>query len=225
MRPGFLKLVRDAEARKFDVVICEAIDRLGRKLSDVASLFDQLTFMGIQVHASSIGLLTHMHIGIMGTMAQMTLSELRDKTKRGQLGRARAGRIPGGLAYGYEVVAPPAGAKEAGERRILPAEAEAIRRVFREYAAGHSPRRIARQLNEDRVPGPNGRRWGDTTIRGQVDRGTGLLNNTCYIGRLSWNRRSYVKDPSTGRRVARANTRAKWEEVEVQELRVIDQDL
>jgi hypothetical protein len=35
-----------------------------------------------------------MHIGIMGTMAQMTLSDLRDKTKRGQLGRVRAGRIP-----------------------------------------------------------------------------------------------------------------------------------
>jgi DNA invertase Pin-like site-specific DNA recombinase len=71
-----------------------------------------------------------MHIGIMGTMAQMTLSDLRDKTKRGQLGRVRAGRIPGGLAYGYEVVPPAPGAKDAGERRIKPGEAGVVRRIF-----------------------------------------------------------------------------------------------
>ena len=56
-------------------------------------------------------------------------------------------------------------------------------------------------------------------------RGTGLLNNTLYVGRLSWDRCSYVKDPRTGRRVARVNDRARWEEVEVPQLRIVDQDL
>ena len=37
-------------------------------------------------------------------MAQLYLSDLRDKTKRGQLGRALAGKIPGGQAYGYALV-------------------------------------------------------------------------------------------------------------------------
>ena len=161
----------------------------------------------------------------MGTMAQMALSDLRDKTKRGQLGRIRAGRIPCGLAYGYEVVPPPPGAKESGERRIIDAEADIVRRIFTEYAAGKSPRNIAAQLNKDKQLGPNGRPWGDTTIRGQSDRGTGVLNNALYIGRLAWNRCSYVKDPSTGRRVARVNPASQWEIVEVPELRIIDQDL
>ena len=225
LRPGFQTLLRDAERRLFDVVICEAIDRLGRKLSDVASMFDRLTFFGIKVHASSIGPLTQMHVGIMGTMAQMSLADLRDKTKRGQLGRARAGRIPGGLAYGYEVVPPPPGIQESGERKIVPAEAAIVARVFRSYAAGTSPRAIARDLNAAGIPGPGGRPWIDTTIRGQVDRGTGLLNNTLYIGRLSWNRCSYVKDPQTGRRVARVNVREHWEEIEVPALRIIPQNL
>ena len=105
-RPGFQRLLLDAKANAFDVVVCEAIDRLGRKLSDVADFFDQLSFHRVQIHAAQIGLVTQMHIGIMGTMAQMTLADLREKTRRGQLGRARAGRIPGGLAYGYEVVPP-----------------------------------------------------------------------------------------------------------------------
>jgi site-specific DNA recombinase len=225
MRPGFLRLLADAEARRFDVVVCEAIDRLGRKLADVADLYDRLTFARVEIHAISIGHVTQMHIGIMGTMAQMTLSDMRDKVRRGQLGRARAGRIPGGLAYGYEVVPPPPGAKESGERRIKPAEADIVRRIFRDYAAGVSPRKLASKLNAEHTPGPEGRPWIDTTIRGQVDRGTGLLNNTLYIGRLSWNRCSYVKDPRTGRRIARVNPRAEWEETEVPELRLVDQEL
>ena len=67
--------------------------------------------------------------------------------------------------------------------------------------------------------------WDDTTIRGQVDRGTGVLNNTLYIGHLSWNRCSYVKDPRTGRRLARVNANEQREEVEVPHLRIVDQIL
>ena len=45
------------------------------------------------------------------------------------------------------------------------------------FAQGVSPRVIARRLNEEGVPGPDGRLWPDTTIRGQHERCTGLLNN------------------------------------------------
>ena len=62
----------------------------------------------------------------------MQITDLREKTRRGQLGRARAGRVPGGLAYGYEVIPPPPGVDEAGARRIKEAEAEIVRRIFRD---------------------------------------------------------------------------------------------
>ena len=110
-RPGFARLLADAEAKRFDVVICEAVDRLGRKLADVADLLDRLSFYGIALHTTGGGLLTTMHVGIMATMQ---LTDLRDKTKCGQFGRARAGRIPGGLAYGYDVVPAVPGSNEAG---------------------------------------------------------------------------------------------------------------
>ena len=148
-------------------------------------------------------------------MAQMMLTDIRDKVRRGQLGGARAGRTPGGLAYGYEVVPQAHDAKEGGERRIVPAEAAVVERIFKDFAAGRSPRVIAHTLNEKGVSGPGGRAWGDTTIRGQVGRDTGLLNNTVYNGVLSWNRCSYVKDPSTGKRVARVNPTDQWEIVDV----------
>ena len=166
-----------------------------------------------------------MHIGIMGTMARMALSDLREKTHRGQLGRARAGRVPGGLAYRYEVVPRLPGAKEAGERRIRSDEAAIVRRIFRDYAAGLSARQIAKTLNAERVLGPGGRAWIDTTIRGQADRGTGVLNNQIYVGRLEWNRCSYVKNPATGRRVARINRKSEREVAEVPRLRIVDDEL
>ncbi len=156
-RPGLQRLMADAEADRFDVVVTEAVDRLGRKLADVAELSDRLIFARVQIHAVNVGHLTPMHIGIMGTMAQMMLSDMRDKVRRGQLGRARAGRMPGGLAFGYDIVPPPPGAKESGERRINAAEAATLLRIFEAYADGASPRKLARTLNEEGVPGPGGR--------------------------------------------------------------------
>lgn len=73
-------------------------------------------------------------------------------------------------------------------------------KAFREFANSTSPRRIAVSLNEEGLVGPLGRSWGGgTTIRGHVSRGTGLINNELYIGRLTWNRQRYIKDPSTGK--------------------------
>jgi site-specific DNA recombinase len=224
-RPGFQRLLADAEARRFDIVVCEAIDRLSRKLADVADFHDRLVFHKVKMFATNLGEITPMHVGVMGMMAQAYISDLRDKTKRGQLGRARAGKIPGGLAYGYEVVPPSTNEDGAGTRQIIPAEAEIVRRIFREYAAGKAPRAIVADLNREGIPGPGGRPWGDTTIRGQIDRGTGILNNTLYMGALVWNRCSYVKDPRTGKRVARPNQPDQHETTPVPDLRIIDDEL
>ena len=174
------------------------------------------------LHGNEIGA---MHIGMLGTMAQLYLSDLREKTWRGQLGRALQGKLPGGKAYGYDVVVPRDANAGAGERLINPAEAAIVRRIFEEFAAGHSPRAIAKRLNKERVRGPGGRPWGDTTIRGQAARGNGILNNALYAGRLEWNRCGYMKDPRTGKRVARPNPREKWEVISVPKLRIVDDKL
>ena len=155
-RTGFTDMLRDAERGQFDVVVCESLDRLGRKLSDVAAMYDRLAFRRVMLHTASEGRISELHIGLLGTMAQKFLSDLRDKTWRGQLGRVRAGRIPGGLAFGYGVVPPPAGSSDGGARCILPHEAEIVRRIFRDYAAGTSPRQIAKALNAEGIPGPRG---------------------------------------------------------------------
>src|SRR5579883_2074924 len=148
----------------------------------------------------------------------------------------KAGQIPagvdkgksgGGLCYGYDVVkhTDAEGEPIRGERTINEAQAEIVRRVFRAFAAGISPRAIARRLNEEGIPGPDGALWTDSTVRGHAARGTGLINNELYIGKLVWNRLRYIKDPATGRRVSRLNRRDKWITTEVPELRIVDDEL
>ena len=67
--------------------------------------------------------------------------------------------------------------------------------------------------------------WGPSTIHGNRQRGTGILNNELYIGRLVWNRLRYIKDPATGKRVSRLNPEDQWIVKDVPELRIIDQEL
>ena len=100
-----------------------------------------------------------------------------------------------------------------------------VKAIFRDFAAGLSPRAIARKLNQKAIPGPSGRPWRDTTIRGHFGRGTGILNNELYIGRLVWNRLTYLKDPKSGRRRSRHNPPEKWIVQDVPALRIVDDDL
>ena len=222
-RPAFQKLLADAELRKFEVVVCEALDRLGRRLADTADLQDQLAFHKIKLFTPSLGEITPIHVAVMGMMAQMAIKDLGEKTKRGQLGRVLNGRIPAGISYGYKAIT--TDPNDRGGRIINETEAAIVRQVFRDYAEGKTPEAIAKELNLENVPGPGGRLWSNSTIRGQAARGTGLLNNSLYRGVLEWNRCSYVKNPRTGKRVARPNPDNLRESIEIAHLRIIHDDL
>ena len=65
------------------MIIVQALDRLSRKLPDVADLHDRLTFLGIKLHAVNIGEITPMHAAVLGIMAHAYLRDLVEKTKRG----------------------------------------------------------------------------------------------------------------------------------------------
>ena len=100
-----------------------------------------------------------------------------------------------------------------------------VKRIFRDYADGLSPKKIAAALNAEKVPGPPGESWSQSTINGNRERGTGILNNELYVGFLVWNRLRYVKDPDTGKRRSRPNPRAEWLVVDVPHLRLIKQSV
>jgi DNA invertase Pin-like site-specific DNA recombinase len=226
LRPGFQALMRDALKRRFDVVLAESLDRFSRDQEDTAGLFKRLTFVGVRVITLGEGEINHLHVGLKGTMNALFLKDLADKTRRGLRGRVEAGKSGGGLCYGYRVIrSVQDGALATGEREIHVEEAAIVQRIFREYAAGTSPKAIAKRLNAERITPPGRTVWNPSTIHGNHSRGTGILNNELYVGRMVWNRLRYVKDPDSGKRVSRLNPASEWITAEVPQLRIIDDDL
>lgn len=227
LRPGVQALIADALQGRFNIVLAEAMDRLSRDQEDIAGFYKRMAYADVQIITLSEGEVTHLHVGLKGTMNALFLKDLADKTRRGLRGRVEMGKSGGGNAYGYDVVKQfaPNGEPIRGDRTINPAEADVVRRIFRDYVAGKSPKRIATELNQEGICAPSGGDWGFSTINGNAKRGTGVLNNEMYIGRLVWNRQRFIKDPDTGKRQARPNPESEWIVQEVPELRILQDDL
>ena len=227
LRAGYQKMLQEVREGRIDIVVSEALDRISRDQEHVAAFFKQLTFAGVRLITLAEGEISELHVGLKGTMNALFLKDLAAKTHRGLRGRVEAGLSAGGRSYGYRIVREPDGRGQpsTGRRCIDETEAEAVRRIFREFSAGHSPRDIAKRLNAEGIPGPDGRPWSDTTIRGHATRGTGVLHNELYAGRLVWNRQRYVKDPQTGKRLARPNPSEEWIRQDVPELRIVPDEL
>ncbi|WP_320203053.1 recombinase family protein [Agrobacterium rosae] len=227
IRPGIQELIADGLKRRFDVILTESLDRLSRDQEDIAGLYKRMRFAGVSIVTLSEGEVSELHIGLKGTMGALYLKDLADKTRRGLRGRVEEGKSGGGLCYGYDVVrhVDTSGETSRGERTINEPEANIVRRIFTEYLAGKSSRTIAMVLNGEGVPGPQGSEWGPSTIHGNPKRGTGILNNELYVGKLVWNRLRYLKDPDTGKRVSRPNPETDWVVNDVPDLRIVDQNL
>lgn len=148
-RPGIEALQRDAKAGKFDLVLAEAMDRLSRKLADIAKFHERMEHQGIEIHTLTEGKVDAMLIGMKGTMSALYLKDLAQKTHRGLECRVEAGKSAGGICYGYRVKREirADGSVTTGEREIIPEEAEMVTRIFRDYDAGLSARAIAAALN------------------------------------------------------------------------------
>ena len=226
-RPGLADLIRGARGGLFDVVVTEALDRLSRSQGDVATLFEDLRHYGVSIRTISEGEVEELAIGLKGTMNALFLRETARKTRRGLAGVAKEGRHAGGRVYGYKIKREldEHGQFVPGLREIDETEAEVVRGVFRDYAAGASPRAIAAGLNARGLPAPRGGAWNASTINGNAARGNGLLHNQLYRGVLVWGRQTWSKSRETGARHSRPAPEAQRVQTDVPHLRIVSDEL
>ncbi len=226
MRPAIQSLLEDARAGDFELILSEALDRISRDQADIAAIYRDMSFEGIKIHTLSEGAVDQLHVGLKGTMNALFLKDLKTKIHRGMRGRVENGKSGGGIGYGYEVVKKfdAQGEPIRGDRSIKDDEAEIVRRIFDEYGIGVSPREIAKRLNAEGVSAPRGKAWSPSSINGNRHRGTGILNNELYVGRLVWNRQKFIKNPKTGKRVTRFNPQSEWIIHDVPELRIVSDE-
>ena len=62
-------------------------------------------------------------------------------------------------------------------------------------------------------------------LHGDLQHATGMLANPIYIGKVIWNRREWVLNPETKRRVPKMRPESEWIVTEQPELRIIPQAL
>lgn len=219
-RRGIADLIECARAGGCEVVVVEALDRISRDMGDLGHLYKELTYAGIQILTVHEGVADQIQVGVRGLVGALFLTDLAHKVRRGAAGKIRSGQRAGGVAYGYRPVL-----GQPGHSTIYEPEAAVVRRIFEAYVAGKTPREIAGELNNDKVPTPRGAVWRATTLCGGVKRGDGVLQNEIYHGVIVWNRVGKRKDPRTGKRVSKPNARADWQRVDAPHLRIIDEDL
>jgi len=225
-RPGYRSLLDAARLRRFDVLVVEALDRVSRDQADTATAFKVFRFADCRIHSVNEGEIGAIHIGMKGAMNSLYLEDLAHRVRRGQRGALERGRIPAGLSFGYRPapILRPDGTVDRGHRTIVEAEAEVVRRIFREYSAGLSPRAIAARLNADGIQSPRGRKWNASTLNGSKARASGILYNPVYVGGIILNRQAFRKNPDTGKRVPKINDRHDWIRVEHAELAIVDRE-
>lgn len=92
-RPAFDKLLKDATARKFDMIAAWSVDRLGRSLPDLVAFLDEIRSLGCDLYLHQQNVDTSTPAGralfqMMGVFAEFERSMISERVKAGQA-RAR----------------------------------------------------------------------------------------------------------------------------------------
>ena len=92
-RPALDALIRDAKHRRFDVLVCWRLDRLGRNLRHLVTLLDDLQSLGIAFVSLAEGIdattpAGKLQMHILGAIAEFERGRLRERVAAG-LARAR----------------------------------------------------------------------------------------------------------------------------------------
>jgi DNA invertase Pin-like site-specific DNA recombinase len=133
-RPGLDAMLKDVNARKFDMVAAWSVDRLGRSLTDLLSILQSLHEKGVDLFLHQQGLDTSTTAGkatfqMLGVFAEFERGIIRERVNAG-LARARAR----GIKLGRRRVEP------AVEARILElkAKGDGILKIGRKLGIGTS---------------------------------------------------------------------------------------
>ena len=187
-RPALKELLKDAEEKKFDMVISWKINRISRKLADVLKIVDILEQNDITFKSYSEPFETDtpagkMQFQMMALIGEFERGTIAQNVKMGMCAKAKAGEWCGGRVLGYDLV--PVENQEGTKRRktkltINEIEARSVRLIFNEYSNGKGYKAITNQLNKLGYKTKKGNDFSVGSIRE-------ILTNPVYIGKVRYN--------------------------------------
>jgi len=183
-RTEFKRLIADCNAGKIDLVLVKSISRFARDTVDCLHTVRQLKEKGIAVHFERENIDSTSEDGellltLLASFAQEESRSIGDNIRWGVRRRFAEG-IPNGhkAPYGYTW---------DGEMfRIIQAEGEIVKEIFRRYLAGESAYAIAKTLAGRGITGRQGRPIEQTTVKD-------ILSNCSYTGTMAL-QKNYISE-------------------------------
>lgn len=178
-RENFMRMIKDCEDGKIDMVLTKSISRFARNTVDCLKYIRKLRALGIPIYFTKEGINTldgngEVLVTIMASIAQQESASISQNVQIGMRYHYAAGRVAAGVhrLLGYKRTS-------EGRLEIIPEEAEIVRRIYREFLDGYTETHIGQRLREAGIRGKQGehRSWTICTI-------IYILTNEKYMGDL-----------------------------------------
>jgi len=173
-RPEFNRMVQDAKNGKIDLIITKSISRFARNTTILLETIRDLKKLNINVFFEEQNIYTlsaegELMITLMASLAQEEAHSMSENVKWRARKDMEKGILYGGNGcYGYKLV--------GRDLVVEPKQAEVVKRIFKLYIEGNGDTKIARILNDDKVPTFfEGAQWHKATVKE-------ILENINYTG-------------------------------------------
>lgn len=197
MRPEWNRMIQDAEAKKFDIILCKSQSRFTRDMEVVEKYLHKwfliwgIRFIGYADFADTDNKGNKKQRQINGLVNEWYCEDLSENIKVVFDKKRRDGKFIGSMSsYGY--------AKDPNRKGCLIVDEEAaaiVKRIFLLYLEGYGSSKIANILNEEGIPNPtkykqlNGVKWSNGNAKdnlGLWNRTTikRILKNEMYLGHM-----------------------------------------
>lgn len=184
-RPKFQQLIKDAEIKKFDVLICYRLDRISRNVADFSSTLELLeknniSFISISEQFDTATPMGRAMVYIASVFAQLERETIAERVRDNMLQLAKTGRWLGGQEpFGYtsqKVTYLDENLRERSLMKLIPVDKElkTIELIYSKYLEFHSISQVVKYLNFSGIKSKNGGDWAAM----QVKR---VLSNPLYV--------------------------------------------
>ena len=185
-RKNFMRMMEDAKAGKFDLIITREVSRFARNTVDTLQETRKLKKIGVEVYFTEDNIWTfndedgELKLTIMATLAQNESKKTSQRVKAGQMISFQNGVFYGsGNILGYN--------KVGQNLEVNEEQAEIVRYIYSEYLNGKGTVKIADELTKKGVPTSTGlTTWSAPYI-------SRVLRNPFYSGTIVY-RKSYIPD-------------------------------
>ena len=193
-RENFMRMIRDSEEGKIDLILTKSISRFARNTLDTLKYVRHLRNKNIGIifeeeNINTLDMAGELLLTVLSSVAQQESETISSHIRLGFKMKRERGELTGfNSCYGYDF------SENKKDMIINEEQAKVIRKIFAWYIDGYGSSSIAKMLTEMGIPSPTGLdHWGYSTVKN-------ILVNEKYVGDVCQDK-SFTADAVTHRRL------------------------